>query len=331
MRWRPGRVAGRIAANPVLLGAVVLAVAVALLAAAALVYLHPPGRESIAFETNDASAISVGEDVRVAGIVVGKVTGMSIEPDTVRVRADLQRGIFVGAQSRIDVRMLTPVGGYAVTVLPAGATSLGGTVIPADRVTVPYSVADVLQQVPPVTDNLDGGAIEADIQQIATGLEHNSASVASVVAGLNSIAGVMDQQRAQVRRVADLAAEYLQTFNGSRAFVFDLLRRIDIVESTYQQTHAGFNYAYTLLGDVFERIWPEERYYLDHKAELLAAVTAARDAIGAMQNALGPALDRLRDLRDRMAAWLGPDGLRALGGTTILASGICVPVAGRTC
>jgi phospholipid/cholesterol/gamma-HCH transport system substrate-binding protein len=315
----------------VALGALVMIVAVALLAGVALLYLRPPGRESVAFETTDVSAISVGEDVRVAGIPVGKVTKLAIGPDRVRVYTEVRRGIFIGAESRVAVRMLTPVGGYAVAVLPEGDQPLGDAVIPADHVTVPYSVADVLQQAPQVTDNLSGGDIEADLAQIAEGLKHNSASVGSVISGLNSIATVLDKQRDQVRQVADLAAEYLRTFNGSRAFVFNLLRQIDIVESTYQQTHAGFNYAYYLLGDVLERIWPEERYYLNHKDELYAAVTQVRHAIGDLQNTLGPVLDRLRDTQRDLEGWLGPQGLRISGGTTILASQICVPTPGRTC
>jgi phospholipid/cholesterol/gamma-HCH transport system substrate-binding protein len=321
----------RIRTSEAMLGGLVVIVALILLAAAAVLYLHPTGRKAMSFETTDAASLTVGEDVRVAGVPVGKVTKLSIRSAAVRVDTELDNDTFVGADSTVDVRMLTPVGGYAVTVVPIGDQPLGDAVIPADRVTVPYSIADVLAAVPHVTGNVDGTTIKADIDQVADGLRRNSASVSSLVAGLNSIATVMDAQRDQVDKTMALAAEYLQTFNGSREFVFHLLQQIDIVESTYDTSSAGFDESYVLLGDVMNRIIPEERFYLAHSQELVDAVAGARGAIGDFRKSLDPVLDQLRGLRAQLESWLTPQGLRALGGGTILATGLCIPVSGRTC
>lgn len=55
-----------------------------------------------------------------AGIKVGTVDELELEPDRVRVQMRLNNDAFVGDQSQVDVRMLTVVGGYYVNV-----TSLG--------------------------------------------------------------------------------------------------------------------------------------------------------------------------------------------------------------
>jgi phospholipid/cholesterol/gamma-HCH transport system substrate-binding protein len=322
----------RIRENSVLLGATVVGVVVVVLAAAALVYVHPPGRKTIAFETTDAASLSVGEEVRVAGISVGKVSKISLQPESVRVELSIDSGTFVGANSLVDVRMLTPVGGYAVTVIPVGDRPLGAhTVIPRERVTVPYSIADVLQAAPHVTDKVNGGTVNDNIDQVADALQHNSTSIKSIIDGLNSIATVMDRQRDQVQRVMHFAAEYSQTFNQSREFIFELLRQVEIVVSRYNTTKAGFNQSYINLGDIVDRVTPFLKFYLNHSDELLAAVTKTREAVGEFQKALGPALDKLKSLQQQLQQWLGPDGLKAVAGGTVLASNICIPTPGRTC
>ena len=313
------------------LGVAVVVVVVIALTITVMVYVQPPGRKQISFETTDAAAIEIGDDVRVAGISVGKVTALSIGDSFVRVTAEIKREVFIGSDSRIDVRMLTPVGGYAVSVLPLGNNDLGSAVIPVDRVNVPYSIADVLQAAPTVTDSVDGGTIDANIDQTADALQRNPGSIATIISGMDSIGTVMDHQREQIRDIVNMAAQYLQQFNQRRDFVFDLIRRIELVLSTYHNTHAGFNEAYTLLGEVLYRVIPLEKFYLAHEPEMRPKIEQLRDSIGAFQQDMGPAIDQLQQLRDRLAAWLTPAGIAQISGGTILASTVCVPVPGGTC
>ncbi|MFV9455558.1 MlaD family protein [Rhodococcus sp. NM-2] len=321
----------RFGRNEFLLGSLVLIVVVAALAATTIVYIHPMGKKTISFETTDASSVREGQDVRVAGVAVGKVTKVSMEPTTVHVDMEVQDRTFIGADTRIEVRMLTPVGGYYVAVIPVGDTPLQDSVIPPERVKMPYSIADVLQAVPRVTDNVDGTVVKADIEQLAAGLEHNSASVGSLIKGLDSIATVMAHQRDQVRTTLDLTAEYLQTFNGSRDFVFQLVEKVNIVLATYYTYRDGFNETYELLGDALIRLIPVEEYYLNHKQELLDAVNQARDAFKNMQDAINPVVDQLTGMRAQLESLLTPEGLATLGGGKLLASEICIPIPGRMC
>ncbi|MET8430461.1 MlaD family protein [Nocardia sp. NPDC004860] len=329
-RRRPGILRGFID-NEVLLGAGVLTTAVVVLGATTLLYTHPVGQRTISFETTDASALSTGQEVRVAGITVGKITQISLTPGTVRVQARVSDDTFIGSDSRVEVRMLTPVGGYAVTVIPLGADTLGSRTIPEDHVSVPYSIGDVLQAAPHVTDKVDGATADANIDQVAQALQHNSASIGSLIAGMNSIATVMARQHDQIEQITDLASEYLDSFNANREFVFDLIRQIDIVLSTYNNVHVGFNEAYRLLGDVLMRVQPVIKFYLDHKNEVLAAVNQVKKSIEDLNTTMGPAIDNLQGLRARLQAWLTPEGMAAISGGTVLASGLCIPLPGRTC
>lgn len=331
MRTTVTKALHRLAHNEIGLGVVVVVVAAILLATTTLLYLRPAGQRTITFETTDASAISPGSEVRVAGVAVGKVTSISLRPDVVAVEARIDDSTVVGADSRVEVRMLTPVGGYAVALIPLGDEPLGAAPIPSSQVSVPYSIGDVLQAAPKVTDHVEGSTIDADIAQVAAALEHNTTSVGSMISGMNSIAAVMDRQRQQVREIAGLASEYLRSFEVDRAFVFDLVRQVDIVVTTYNNTHVGFNEAYGLLGEVLMRLQPIEAYYLDHRQEVIDAAERVRASIADFTANMGPAMDQLMNLRDQLMAWLTPEGLAAVRGGILLASDICIPLPGRTC
>ncbi|MGX6511023.1 MlaD family protein [Rhodococcus sp. SJ-2] len=329
-RFGNGRVASWFA-NDMRIGAGVAIVAVLALVATAVFYLNPPGRKSVAFEATDVSAISVGQDVRVAGVSVGKVSNMELGDTAVRVTMEIEDDMLVGTDSRVEVRMLTPVGGYAVTLVPLGENPVDDKVIPAGQVTVPYSIGDVLQAAPTVTDNVDGADIDANLVQVAEALTKNPGSVESVISGMNAVARVMDHQRTQVQTVANLASEYLTTFNASREMVFDLIREIDIVFQTYETTHVGFNEAYRLLGHVLMTVSPYAEYYLDNSDQVAAGIGQVRGMIEEFNANMGPSIDTLVATRAQLANWLTPEGVAAVGGGTLMASDICIPVMGRTC
>ncbi|WP_407107455.1 MlaD family protein [Rhodococcus aetherivorans] len=317
--------------NDMRIGAGVVAVAVLALVATTVLYISPPGRKVVAFETTDASAISVGQDVRIAGVSVGKVTDMELGQSTVRVSMEVEDDVLVGTESRVEVRMLTPVGGYAITLVPLGVRPLDEGALPVGQVTVPYSIGDVLQAAPNTTDNVDGGTIDANLVQVAEALQQNPDSVGSIISGMTAIARVMDRQREQVRTVTGLASEYLQTFNANRELVFHLIREMDMVLSTYNTNRAGFNEAYRLLGHVLMTVAPYEEYYLDHRDEVAAAITQVRAMIEEFNASMGPSIDALTAAREQLANWLTPEGLATISGGTLMASDICIPVPGRQC
>ena len=308
-----------------------MVVVITVLVAVTVVYLRPPGRQTVDFVATDAAALSTGEDVRIAGVSVGKVARVALRPDHVLVSLSISDTDFVGDQSRVEVRMLTAVGGYYVTLVPLGTAPIGDQAIPADRVSLPYSISDVLQEAPQLTDKANPQTIEADLKQFTDGLAHNSASIGSLIKGLNTIAGIMAQQRDQVRSIMGLAAEYTQTINKNRTFVFDLIRRTQIVLNTFYNARDGFNLTYRLLGDVLMRLAPVEQFYLNHKLEIRAVVNQIRGAIRQFQSGFGPTIDQLNEVRSRLESWLTPDGIREVGNGIVLGSDVCIPVPGRNC
>jgi phospholipid/cholesterol/gamma-HCH transport system substrate-binding protein len=316
--------------NEKLIGLTVIATVVALLVALFVVYLRPPGKKELSFAVTDAASLSSGVDVRVAGIVVGKVTDVAIKSDHVLVKAKIDKSTFVGDRSTVDVRMLTPVGGYAITLIPSGTRESSAT-IPVDRVTVPYSIGDVIQAVPDTTDEVDTTRWHSNIRQVADAFGDNTTSLRSIVDGLDSVTEVFAKQRTQIHQIARLASEYLGTFNNNRDFVFDLVKKIDSVVTTYHINSAGFNYAYTLFSSVLYRLGPSFRLYLVNSDQLAPQIHSLLADLRKIISEFEPTITGLIALKDKLMGGLTPENLRQLSNGQLSLSGLCIPVRGRKC
>ncbi|MGB3602242.1 MlaD family protein [Gordonia sp. (in: high G+C Gram-positive bacteria)] len=313
-----------------LLGLSVIVVALLVLGGIFVLYVHPPGKKAVSFEVTDAASIHSGEDVRIAGIVVGKVSAVTMQRDTVLVETRIDESAFVGDRATVDVRMLTPVGGYAITLTPRGTNEISGT-IPSSRVTVPYSIGDVIQAAPHTTDGIETPTWHSNIKQVADALGKNDTSLRSIVDGLDSVTGVFAKQRSQVQQVAQLAAQYLNTFNSNREFVFTLVQKLDSVVTAYHINSAGFNYAYKLFADVLYKASPSFRTYLVNSQAYEPQIRSIMETIRTMQNDLEPTINGLIGMRDKLKGSLTPDSLRQMSNGQLVLENLCIPVAGKEC
>ncbi|OZC63667.1 hypothetical protein CH306_25885 [Rhodococcus sp. 15-725-2-2b] len=313
------------------IGLFAIVVTLAIIAAATYVYLEPPGQQVVSFESTDVASLKTGADVRVAGVSVGSVDELVLGENSVEVRAKIDDSVFVGDTTSVDVRLLTAVGGYYVTLLPNGKDALDGAVIPQSRVSVPYSIADVLQQAPRITDAVDPVDVSADIEQVASGLSNNAQSVGSVISGLDSIAEVMNHQREQITTTLNLAQSYVHTFNVNREYVFALMKKIELVLARYNATWQGFNETYQLLGEILERVSPIAWFYYDNRARVKEAVTTLRTGFRSMQEQMNPVIDQLTSILTALRGIADRGGPDDVGKNVILASDVCVPLPGKGC
>ncbi|QIS04232.1 MCE family protein [Nocardia brasiliensis] len=313
------------------LGALAYLLAVLVAVSAGVLYLHPPQQQSVTFEITDAAAVRAGQDVRVAGVPVGKVESVSLRPDRVRVTARIRRDVFLGTDTTVDIRMLTAVGGYYVALHAAGTESLGNGVISADRVTPPYRLPDLLHDAPPKIRELNAPDIGASLDRVAAGLQANPGSVRSIIDGIQALAEILSRQRDQLETTVSVSREYLSAFDTDRAALFDMLRKTAIILQVLRDTRAGFTAAYQGLAQLFGKVDVLSRFYAGHRAEVLAAVTGLDTALRAMGTDMPTLIGDLEQFVDQLNSLLGPDGVRLVGAGQVLATDLCVPIPGRSC
>ncbi|ASR01249.1 MlaD family protein [Gordonia rubripertincta] len=322
----------RIRANDFLTGMVAVGLAAVLIAGVSYFYMAPPGRQAITFTTRDVASLSGGEDVRVAGISVGKVADVRLRADDVEVELDVTDDVVVGDRSSVRVQLLTAVGGYFVSLIPSGRVTDTSRTIPADRVTVPYTIADTLQELPRITNEVDGDPIESTLAQVADGLGENSKSLRHLIDGMRSISTIVDKQRRQVDSILAMASDYMTTFANSREFVFELIRKVNVALSQFHTYRAGFSEAYRQLGGVLQRLGAVSNFYLNHSDQIYAAVVGARNTADRLRYGMDAMIDNLGPLQSRLASLVAPEGAPDADSAFVLdATAMCLPVAGRKC
>lgn len=296
---------------------------------AALMYVSPPGRRTMVFYTNDASAVRSGDSVRIAGITVGKVESLAIEPDRVRVRAKIENDAFVGDQSQVQVRMLTVVGGYYVNVVSLGDKSLGDTPIPLDRVTMPYNLMQTLADSTKITQNVDPRPIKESLDRLQQGLNGtNVEALTAVIEAGNALTGTIDRQRGQISQILDLSDEYIAAMAGYKDKLRELISKISIIEQTLEVYGKGFAGALRGMGDISDAfLVPFGEFWVNHREEFIQKVKDWQEQVRRWADNNSRIVPRLRRVRDKLERVLDAQNARP----ELLATDLCIPMPGSPC
>ena len=314
-----------------LLGVAALAIITIVGVVAAALYVSPPNKRIVSFYTTDAASIRAGDTVRIAGIVVGTVKDLSLEPDQVRVRASVDRDAFIGDQSQVQVRMLTVVGGYYVTIVPIGRAPLGARSIPKERVTMPYSLIEALADTTRLTEHIAQKPIKESIDQLQQALQGtNVDSVAAVLNAGNSVAETLDRQRGQLSKILDMSDEYIERLANYRDRLQEYIRKISILEESLVLYGKGFAAALGGLSPVVQAIKPGIiDLYFTHREDFEEKVRAIIGDLrtidsrnGMLVRLLGRIHDRMERALDRQNNFIRPE---------LLATDVCIPVHGSPC
>jgi hypothetical protein len=279
-------------------------------------------------------SVNSGDTVRIAGIVVGKVTGLSLEADRVKVRASVEREAFVGDQSQVQVRMLTVVGGYYVTIVSLGDKPLGRTPIPAERVTMPYSLMQVLSDTTKITDHVVPAPIEDSINQVQQGVtDANSDVLAELLRVGNSLTDSLRRQRGQISSILETSNEYIERLNENQDLLEYLISRMAVIEESLMLYHRGFFGSLAKFGEILRRLEQPLRMYMDHRTDWLTRLQGIQNEYQAIADRTGNAsgyLQRiLRRIRWRME--LAIDQQDADSRPELLATDLCIPIEGSPC
>lgn len=319
----------KILRNPTLAGAAALVLVTVLSLVAAWIYVDPPGQKSVSFYTTDAASIRPGDQVRIAGITVGKVKDLVLEADQVRVRAQVDDGAFVGDQSHVEVRMLTVVGGYYVNIVSLGETPLGNKPIPSERVTMPYSLIRTLTDATKITEQVNPKPIKESLDEMQKGLTGtNVETLSAVINAGNTLMSTIDKQRGQVTAILDLSDEYVRSLSNFSDELRMLVRKVSILEQTFDLYSKGFGDTLLRIGEVSDGILaPLGDFYLGHREKFLSQVRdwMAKARMWAERN--GSIVRGLRLVRNKIERVLDAQNAPP----QVLATDLCMPIPGSPC
>lgn len=202
--------------NPVVIGAVGIAVIVAMLAFAFNIDDIPllAGR-SHAAALSEAGGLKPGDDVRIAGVKVGKVTSVDLEGDHVRVDFRVDRSVRLGDETSASVRIKTILGQKFLMLQPAGDGELKAE-IPMSRTVAAYDVVEAFSDLAVTADRIDTQQLAQALDTIATTFRDSPDEVRGAVDGLGRLSRAIAARDEQLRTLlthADGVTEVLADRN----------------------------------------------------------------------------------------------------------------------
>jgi phospholipid/cholesterol/gamma-HCH transport system substrate-binding protein len=175
--------------NKTVIGAVGLGLILLLLAAAFNADKLPiiGGGTVYKAEFTEAAGLRPSDEVRIAGVKVGKVTGVDLAGDKVLVHFRVKNADF-GKDSRADIRIKTVLGRKFLMLTPDGPGQLSSSdVIPLTRTSSPYDVSDAFQGLASTVDQIDTQQLERSFRTLADTFRDTPADVRTSLTGLSRL------------------------------------------------------------------------------------------------------------------------------------------------
>ncbi|MGW2802032.1 MCE family protein [Streptomyces sp. NPDC001269] len=176
--------------NPVVVGVVGLTV-LALLAVAAFNADSLPligGGETYRAAFSEAGGLKPGDEVRIAGVKVGKVDGVDLEGDHVRVTFKVKGDPAFGIDTGASIRVKTILGAKYLALYPKGHGQLKpGSEIPLSRTVSAYDVVQAFSDLTTTTEQVDTQRLAKALDTISTTFQDSPAEVRASIKGLSRI------------------------------------------------------------------------------------------------------------------------------------------------
>lgn len=219
------------------------------------------GVYKLSADLKDAAGLQPGNEVRAAGVRVGRITDVSLTPDSARIEMEIEQDVQIPVETRLEVKLKTLLGQKFIDLqLPRAyveAASRGrdpdsttegylaeGAVIPRSQTSIPYEIyqaanegTEILSEIDKkalrrllvVTGNVVGASKDelrsaiTGIDRAGTVLRRNGESISTLLRNANRLSGVLARNDRNLDGIFLRASEVLGTLADKRARISSLL------------------------------------------------------------------------------------------------------------
>ena len=202
--------------NPVKIGAISIAVMLALLAAAFKAGDLPliGGGDTYHADFAEAGGLQANDEVRIAGVRVGKVTGIDLDGDKVKVTFKVDTPSHFGAESGAQIKVKTLLGSMYLALVPKGSGQLEkDSTIPVSRTQSPYDIVQAFSGLASRAERIDTDRLATSLDTVADLTKDTPAAFQGTLRGLSRLSQTVASRNDQIN---DLLKN-LDTVSGTLA------------------------------------------------------------------------------------------------------------------
>ncbi|GAB3989341.1 MCE family protein [Nocardioides marmoraquaticus] len=218
--------------NPVVIGAISIAVIAALLLAAFNAAALPliGGGDTYKAAFSDASGLKAGDEVRIAGVRVGQVESMELDGNQVVAELRVDTPSKFGTETEADIRVKTLLGDVFVALVPAGEGQLeAGSTIPRSRTTSAFDVVSAFEGLASRAEAIDTDQLAEAVDTLAELTDDTPAAFQGTLRGLSRLSRTVASRNDEIGELL----RNLDTVSGTLAArdddLVELMRNSDLV------------------------------------------------------------------------------------------------------
>jgi phospholipid/cholesterol/gamma-HCH transport system substrate-binding protein len=186
----------------------------------------------------DAAGLQKGNNVRVAGVLVGKVTSVKLDGDVVKVGMKVNNSTHVDAGSNADIKIETLLGQVYVALDPRGTTALAGNTIQAANTSTPTSITTAFNGLGKRAGNINVQQLAKSFDVLSSTFKNTPSSVRSSLVGLERLSTTIASRDTELKALLNRANGVTNTLAEHDAQVAKLINDSNLILHTVDQQRA---------------------------------------------------------------------------------------------
>ncbi len=187
--------------NPVVIGAISLALLAGSLAVAFRAQDLPVigGGDTYYADFAEAGGLKANDEVRIAGVRVGKVDSVKLEGDHVEVAFKVKDSESFGPSTNAAIEVKTLLGAMFLSLEPAGAGQLKEeATIPVERTTSPYDVVEAFEGLASTSEQIDTDQLAEALTTLADLTRNTPEEFKAALDGVTRLSGNIAARDAEI-------------------------------------------------------------------------------------------------------------------------------------
>ncbi len=247
---------------------------------------------SLTAEFADAAGLIRDNEVRVAGIKVGRVTRIELGRDRVLVNLEIRRGTEIPSGSTAEISLKTILGTKFVVIdarKPGRALGEGDR-IPLAQTSIPFEIYQVANSAVDLLTDVDGKQLNDAFKALADVTADPNRNVARTLEGASEVLGTLGGKRDAIDTLIKQGEKVLAALDGSTPDIVKIIEHSNVVmevlarrRSTVQALLRNTELLATQLGTLLRDKRPELDTILE---DLHTTLKIVDGSLGELQKAL---------------------------------------------
>lgn len=216
---------------------------------------------------SEAAGLQADDEVRIAGVKVGKVSDVSLDGDRVKIQFRA-KDAWLGDDTRASIQIKSVLGQKFLALDPAGAHDLEhGAEIPLDRTTAPYDVVTAFSTAAETLQAVDTDKLAGSLDTLSATMQGDPKDFRGAVDGLSRLSRTISSRDTELRTLleatktsskilADRNDDFRRLIIGAGQLLGELNTRADSIKLILASSRGLSTELRTLVAENEERFGP---------------------------------------------------------------------------